>query len=79
VTPFDAATGPLLFRASPLADVPSTLNRGGASHHGALGGSGLEVGLRLLHELVPIALGIGGDQNLIQPDPHLQRPAPLRA
>src|SRR5262249_55090168 len=62
-----------------LAHMVVALDRSVASLHRTLHGPGLEVGLRLLHELLPVALGLSGDANDVQPRPHFRRASPLRA
>jgi hypothetical protein len=65
-------------RALPfLADVFGAFGPSGTGLYRALSGPNLEVGPRLLHLLLPIAFGVGGDANGIQAEPHFRRTAPL--
>ena len=55
----------------------AALGRGIAGLYGTLGGSSLKVFPRLLHEVLPITLGLGGDTDQVEPNPHLPRVAAL--
>src|SRR5262245_23082048 len=46
-----------------FADVPAALDRGIARPHRALHGPSFQLGLRLLHLALPIALGFASDAN----------------
>src|SRR5262249_39238796 len=62
-----------------FADVPAALDRGIARPHRALHGPSFQLGLRLLHLALPIAVGFASDANAVDSRPPRHGRAPLGA